>query len=99
MSFVPIFIHHNSEPSRCPKCGREEDIKETCRHCGYEYEEESGGGFQAFLLVCLITYVVITLLYWGIQVASPPFREESKTLLEVIVSQYEFVVTLFKNII
>jgi uncharacterized paraquat-inducible protein A len=37
---LPIIIHTNNEPERCPQCKHEEDIKRVCRNCGHEYKAE-----------------------------------------------------------
>lgn len=37
--FLPMFFH--SEPKKCPKCHKEEDKKEVCKHCGYEYPKNT----------------------------------------------------------
>jgi hypothetical protein len=54
-TIIPIFISPE-EPEKCPECQKEEDIKEVCRHCGYEYLdysdiEFSWKGFLKWLLL------------------------------------------------
>ena len=86
--FIPIFIH--SEPDKCPKCEKEEDIKQVCRHCGYEYEED--GESVWFILgvigsFILIIYILVTLTNWFTAL-------DGATLFEVIKNQWEWVTEL-----
>jgi len=49
-TFTPIFLSE----SHCPECGREEDIKKVCAHCGYRYEEENTGDLKEYVLVFIL---------------------------------------------
>lgn len=83
----------SDEPDRCPKCGKEEDIKQVCKHCGYEYEETdndlSGWSivFGTLSFIGIGIWLAITIYVWIAESgASNP-----STLIDVLVSQYDFV--------
>jgi hypothetical protein len=85
---VPIIIPiHSSEPSRCPECGKTEDIKQVCRHCGHEYRDEEGSAWWGLWLIVGIVglWALSTVGYWLME------QDFSKpTLLEVLKAQGEF---------
>jgi len=67
---VPIVSSGGSD-SRCPECGKTENIKRVCAYCGHEYKESSSSGWEIlfmFLIVTLITVFVgwflFTLVDW-----------------------------------
>ena len=94
MTFVPIFIPHNTEPSKCPKCRRNENIVEVCRHCGYEYEESDWTWRDVLITVCIVVvgfWLLITVLYWFFQSGN---YYGDKTLVEIIVSQWNWLTKL-----
>ena len=45
---TPIIVPIHSKPATCPECHAPESIKETCRHCGYEYAESNFTARQIF---------------------------------------------------
>lgn len=68
---IPIFIR-DSEPDKCPKCNREEDVVEVCRHCGHEYEYVDDtrwyhvvGVLLMFLFALVVfLFVAVTIVDW-----------------------------------
>jgi hypothetical protein len=60
MNPIIIPIHTRTEKSTCPSCGKPESIKETCNHCGYQYERENDG----VLVVLFIVILAIVGLFW-----------------------------------
>jgi len=91
MSIAPIILlMHNREPSKCPGCGKPEDIKQVCRHCGREYcEEESCGCLTPILAILIIGAIVWFLFTIGHWLMSQQF--DKLTLLEVLKSQAHFI--------
>lgn len=85
----PVFINHR-EP-KCPECGEPENIKQTCRHCGYEYDEDNELNFKdvLFIMFAVIVFVwaIITLMMW--------FAErENTSLIGLIIAQIKAVMEL-----
>lgn len=71
MSNTPIFIPmpYETTPDLCPKCGKGEDIRPVCHHCGYEYPEDSMSFTwreKAVITIVIIiaVWVLITLICW-----------------------------------
>lgn len=62
-TITPIIIPVSSEPERCPKCGKTEDRREVCGHCGYEYPESDGLKWWEVILLVLIFISVMVLLF------------------------------------
>jgi hypothetical protein len=88
MMRIPI----NTEPSKCPECGKIEDIKKICRHCGYEYKDTKLTTTESIFIILTIifgSYMLITLLYWTM---------ESCTLLEILKAQGNWFLELSKRI-
>ncbi len=57
----PFFIPYNSEETKCPNCGKKENKKEVCKHCGYDYPEGNDVGtatifFVFFLIVSVLNF-------------------------------------------
>ena len=91
-TIIPVIIHSNSESLKCPECGKEEDIKQVCKHCGYEYpEEEETNGCMTALVVMLIIWLVITIIWW---IADNNSLGEKRSLWETIKAQYHFITSL-----
>lgn len=95
--FTPILIStSNSAPSTCPSCNKQEDKKEVCRHCGYEYKDEISGIktliFWAILLI--IVHLFFTVGFWLMQAGGPEELDEGKTLMQVFQAQGQW----FKNL-
>jgi hypothetical protein len=89
-SSAPLMYLPDAEPSRCPKCKKEEDKKEVCRHCGYEYPEEKLSGKSIALGLSIIIFalwVFITLLCWLV-------TSSENSLLKILVIQYEWITSL-----
>jgi uncharacterized protein (DUF983 family) len=88
MIICPIFIH--TEPEKCPECHKTEDIKEVCRHCGYEYKEDEGCfSIVVFIIVIVVILVFATWVIWTLSdwlCSSYP-----TTLLETLKSQWEWL--------
>ncbi len=87
---IPIIIPTHTEPNRCPKCGKPEDIKKVCRHCGAEYREDDLTGKDIlcyFVLFLIVVWIACTLGFWLLEQGSlhgPP------TLFEVLKAQVQF---------
>lgn len=81
------------EPSRCPKCDKKENIVEVCKHCGYEYEEESLTGWD-ILIGIFVAWVILTIGYWILQSVDYPYGTEPKALWEVLKSQWRAITSL-----
>ena len=60
MILVPM--PYNNEPDRCPKCGKEEDVKQVCKNCGYEYPEEEGAPWWQWLIFIGLILLGLTIL-------------------------------------
>ena len=56
---MPIFINSSSEEEVCPSCGKPEDIKMVCNHCGYEYKPESSRVPTWLFVLLMILSIVI----------------------------------------
>ncbi len=86
---TPIIIPmRSSEPSRCPECGKPEDIKQVCRHCGHEYSEEGVSGWWVLWLILgtvAALWLLSTVVYWLLEQGF-----SNPTLLEVLKEQGEF---------
>lgn len=65
---VPVYI--NRGPSHCPECGKVEDIKEVCRHCGHEYKKKDSVMkevciiFGILFLILFFSWLICTLVFW-----------------------------------
>ena len=84
-TIIPVIIP--IEPSRCPKCGKTEDIKRVCRHCGQEYKDDNSGLVGVILILLVGAWVVCTVGYWLLEQTSlgPP-----PTLFDVLKGQVQF---------
>jgi hypothetical protein len=93
---IPIFFYHNYEPEKCPACGKPEEKKVSCAHCGHEYkDEEEEVSFAAVLgAVGVATWALLTLSWWGVDNSVG----HGSTLLEVVQGQWQFVWRLSQNI-
>jgi hypothetical protein len=68
-TIVPIFIPMNNQPDKCPKCNKDEEIKEVCAHCGYEYPEKKSSTILAIILLLFaIGTLILFLMFidWGL---------------------------------
>lgn len=89
-TITPIII--NTEPDKCPSCGKNEDVKIVCKHCGFEYEETKNTWRETLSIVvfCAVAvWLFFTLMAW--------FATRD-TLVEILVSQFEWITKLFKRI-
>lgn len=102
MQPVPIIIpvSHNSEEDKCPNCGKPEDIKQVCKHCGHEYpeddEDDEGGGWSTFFGVIIFIAVIIVICW--IFLTFIVWIAGDDTLVNVIKSQYHWFVNLMHRI-
>lgn len=81
-----MIIPHQTEPNLCPSCRNVEAIKETCRHCGFEYETELS--IKALILI-IISILILIWFFLTIFAWLSSFSNE--TLLEVLQSQWEWI--------
>lgn len=95
---MPIFLR--SESPKCPKCGKDEDVKQVCKHCGHEYEDDEPSLKAMFFIVFGILWVATTIIAWITDNATSHYPErDSYSLIEIIVIQFDFIINLAKNII
>lgn len=76
MTMIPIPTR--SEPPRCPGCRREEDTREVCRHCGYEYADWTPSGWQVLGCIAAIliaSWLVLSIGVWGANTAKCTSRD------------------------
>ncbi len=78
------------EPSRCPECERIENIKRTCRHCGYEYKNAPTSGWEILVVVLILVFSILTI--WTL--AGWFMESDTKSLLDVINDQCAWVLHL-----
>ena len=79
---------HPSEPSLCPECGKPEDIKQVCRHCGHEYRDEDSSGWCVPLVILGMIAVVWLSFTLGFWLLEQDF--DKPTLLDVLNAQGAF---------
>lgn len=86
---TPIVIQISSSgSSHCPECGKQENIKRVCRHCGHEYRDDDVSGWRMFLFIVgvfFVLWVFLTVGYWLLEQSY-----HRLTLLEVLKGQWEF---------
>jgi len=85
---IPIFI--DNSPARCPECGKDEDIKTVCAHCGYEYSDESLSAIEVILVIGIILFgiwLLCTIFYWLVEA-------NDSSLWGVLKSQWNFIWSL-----
>lgn len=91
---IPILIPiGHSETPKCPKCKRNEDIKEVCRHCGYEYKHEPTNWYEKIIIAIvtiLILWAIITVSLW----LMGNLIGDNKTLWEQIKLEWEWLQSL-----
>lgn len=95
-TFIPIPINTSHEPPKCPHCHKSENKKVVCRNCGYEYPEEGSGCFGPIVIIAIVLfciYLLVTLAMWAF-----PFPGTNPTLVEVFISQWEWLKGLFHKI-
>lgn len=90
---TPILIPmRSSEPDRCPNCNKEEYTKTLCKHCNYEYEEEDEPTWTKVALIVLPSFwALATIIFWFVDQGK---YGDKRTLVEIIISQFEFVADL-----
>lgn len=84
---VPIIIHHESDPDRCPKCNNVENIKEVCANCGYEYKNNGASS----LLYGIIYIVSVVFAVWFLITLADWLIAGNESLLETIQGQWKFL--------
>ena len=92
MNTTPIIVPVDTEKPKCPSCKKPENRIITCSHCGYRYPD----GFTAkdFIIAVLIfstgIWLLATMLTW--------MTSKRETLIDVLISQYEWIIDLFGRI-
>lgn len=84
----PVIPPGRPSEDTCPKCGKEEDIVTTCRHCGYEYEDQPqtfGQVFFSVIVVIVGIWVLSTLLWWLV------VNFDNQSLWEILQAQWEWI--------
>lgn len=95
MIIAPGYIPPTStrEPERCPNCHKEEDVKEVCKHCDFEYPSEESLSWQdicmGLLFVFMFFWLIGTLLCWF---ANSSMHDS--TLLDILKGQWEWLTNL-----
>lgn len=59
---MPIIIPIHSEPDYCPKCGKEENIKTVCAHCGHVYIKKSTSWWKIPITFLVVIFIVVVFL-------------------------------------
>lgn len=94
---MPFFIP--TQTPKCPKCGRDEHKIDVCKHCGHKYEYEPMGKLFVFIVIFVI-WLGITALCWIMDNAWSHYpARDGYSLIEIITIQFDFIITLTKNII
>ncbi len=98
-TIIPIFIPTDSESEKCPKCHKEENIQQVCKHCGYVYpEEEYENPFSwwQWIIIVLLLIILIDILcvifYWLFQ---DIHGYKVETLFEVFKNNWEGISDFF----
>lgn len=90
---VPVIGMDDDKPSKCPSCGKPENIKQVCGHCKYEYpEDEDWNGWVVLGVIVVLIVLVwlgVTILHWLVE--QNGFNAVKPTLFDVFRSQWEFV--------
>jgi len=88
---TPIFIPVSQSKSKCPHCHKDEDVKEVCRNCGYEYKDDDNINFldvvKIILFILFACWFIITIVLW----LSPMYGQGNPTLWEVIKMQWQWI--------
>lgn len=93
------YIHQHipppSDPDKCPKCSKEEDVVQVCKHCRYEYPEEECNAW-AIALGIAILILILAISSWVVSIIGTWFLESSSgtTLVEVIKNHWEWLTNL-----
>jgi hypothetical protein len=91
----PVIVPYDDTPARCPECGRDEETKTVCVHCGYEYEEEPTTVKEkllALVVVVVVLWLIITIVWWLCE--SVVSFHEPRTLLQIINAQWHWIRSL-----
>jgi uncharacterized protein (DUF983 family) len=83
---------YETTPDVCPKCGKGEDARVVCHHCGYEYPEDDmslTGPEKAVvaIIIVVVIWVVLTLIGW----LAVTMADDGGTLMDVLRGQVEFM--------
>ncbi|MDP2816308.1 MAG: hypothetical protein Q8O19_06480 [Rectinemataceae bacterium] len=90
------------EPDRCPKCDRPENVKEVCKHCGYEYPEENSPDlrwYEIALIVGVVSFATYAILTFGYWMVGGDWGKPDPTLVEVLESQWQWIKELCGRIV
>lgn len=87
---TPVIIPINHEKPLCPECGKPEDIKRVCSHCGHEYKEEpftKGESWALFFIIAFALWLLITVGAWLMSIEF----EDDASLLKTLKWQLEYL--------
>jgi hypothetical protein len=90
-TIMPIVVS-GPKPTLCPNCKKDESKNEVCNHCGYVYQQYSPTPLEFCIVVSVIVFVIwvfVTIFYWLMNASY-----QQLTLVDVIVSQLDFVCSL-----
>lgn len=91
---TPIIIPMPVEPDRCPECNNVENVKAVCANCGYEYRDGEGRVWPAVLIIVLSVVFAV----WFLLTMTEWLTYGNKTLVQVLVSQWNFIIDAIKRI-
>ena len=81
----------NTEEDKCPSCGKEEDVVEVCKHCGYEYKDEPLSFIDRcviFLIISFAIWFIVVMAHWLL------FNFDNNSLFEIIKGQWTWLKAL-----
>ncbi|MCK5604419.1 hypothetical protein KAR91_21190 [Candidatus Pacearchaeota archaeon] len=79
----PVYVPVTAQAAKCSECGKDEDIKRVCRHCGVEYVDKKTPKWKSCLIgMTIITGMILatTLLCWVAECDHNDWRIEDKGL-------------------
>jgi len=85
---TPIVVPISDEPDTCPQCGRAENKKEVCCHCGYEYKEEDTPWWVPFVAIGMLIGIVVLVVWFLFTMTEWIFGADA-TLWEILKSQWK----------
>jgi len=97
--FTPIIIPiQQPEKSKCPECGKNENIISVCKHCGHEYEEDELKWHHKLIGVILgiIIILLFILFMWSCFDWLSDFDNKHLSLFKIISNNFKYIYS--KNI-
>ena len=88
----------SSEEEVCPNCWKPEDIVEVCKHCRYEYEDDSDISFWDVIIMAVVLFLVIAAIFMFFIPLLNWLSDEHITLVKSYADMFKYVGNLFKRI-